>query len=177
MPVPDGSLLRSEDMLPAAYDDLRSLAAVLLSGETREHLYQSNDLVHDTWLRLSGSGCSTWNNRTHFFRGAARVMRRILVEKARRASAIKHGGAMVRVEFDAVDSAGTRPVACSSKTRDMVEVLMGDDPVGARILVLKTFGGFTNAEIAEMDKVRERTVERRWATAKLRFTALLHTLA
>ena len=90
----DGSA--SEDLLPLVYDELRRLAAARMAQEAAGQTLQPTALVHEAWLRMVKDGERSWQNRAHFFGAAAEAMRRILIEKARRKSRIKHGGDQAR---------------------------------------------------------------------------------
>lgn len=158
--------LPSEDLLPLVYDELRSLAAARLRGEAEGQTLQATALVHEAWIRVSGKGGRTWNDRAHFFRVAAVEMRRILVENARRKACIKHGGDLKRIDFEGVDLTNTQPDERIVMIDDALKRLELDDPDSARIITLKFFGGLTNREVAEMEGVTERTIERQWASAR-----------
>ena len=158
--------LPSEDLLPLVYDELRSLAAASMSGEAEGQTLQATALVHEAWIRVSGKGGRVWNDRSHFFRVAALEMRRILVENARRKACMKHGGDLKRIDFGGLDLTDTEPDERIIRIDDALKRLEFDDPDGARIITLKFFGGLTNREVAEMEGVTERTIERQWASAR-----------
>ena len=82
----------AEKLLPLVYEDLRRLATARMANEMSGQTLQPTALVHEAWLRLVSDGDRTWQNRAHFFGAAAEAMRRILIEKARRKSRLKHGG-------------------------------------------------------------------------------------
>src|SRR4051794_1457644 len=90
-------------LLPLVYDELRKLAARRLAREAPGQTLQATALVHEAYLRLIGPETPSWNGRGHFFSAAAEAMRRILIENARRRNARKCGGALRRVDLDAVD--------------------------------------------------------------------------
>jgi RNA polymerase sigma factor (TIGR02999 family) len=158
--------LPSEDLLPLGYDELRSLASSRMKGESAGHTLQATALVHEAWLRVSGKGGRTWNNRAHFFRVAALEMRRILVESARRKITLKRGSDMQRVDIADIDLGGSQPDDRILLIDEMLQRLELQDPDSARIVTLKFFGGLTNKEIAEMEGMGERTIERQWACAR-----------
>jgi RNA polymerase sigma factor (TIGR02999 family) len=161
----DGGL-PSEDLLPLVYDELRSLAALRMKGESFGHTLQATALVHEAWLRVSGKGGRTWNDRNHFFRVAALEMRRILVESARRKSSLKRGQNMQRIDINDIELAETEPDDRILLIDEMLQRLEVEDPFRARIVTLKFFGGLTDSEIAEMEGVGVRTVGRSWAGAR-----------
>ncbi len=159
--------LPSEDLLPLVYDELRSLASMRMSGEAQGQTLQATALVHEAWLRVSGNGGRTWNDRSHFFNVAALEMRRILVENARRKSCLKRGGRdQQRIDIEDIELADTQPDDRILLIDEMLQRLEVEDPVSARIITLKFFGGLTNKEVAEMEGVGERTIERQWAFAR-----------
>ncbi|MES2924301.1 MAG: ECF-type sigma factor [Verrucomicrobiota bacterium] len=165
--------LPSEDLLPLVYDELRSLAAARIRGEAQGQTLQATALVHEAWLRVSGKGGRTWNDRAHFFRVAALEMRRILVENARRKSRVKRGPGMERIDIEGIELADTQPDDRIILIDDALRLLETDDPDSARIITLKFFGGLTNREIAGMENVTERTIERQWAFARTRLFELI----
>ncbi len=169
-----GSRPRAGNLLPLVYDELRSLAARKLAKERPGHTLQATALVHEAWLRLGGDESQGWNDRAHFFRTAAQAMRRILVDRAREKSAQKRGGGMLLVE-----NLGGLPVAAVDQDERILLVdealdrLEREDPDSARVVSLKFFGGLTNREVAAMDGVTERTIERQWAYAKARLFRMI----
>src|SRR3954467_7232258 len=82
----------AEELLPLVYQELRKLAAAKMSRESAAHTLQPTALVHEAWLRLGGDGQPAWQNRAHFFAAAAEAMRRILIDRARKRRAERHGG-------------------------------------------------------------------------------------
>lgn len=165
--------LPSEDLLPLVYDELRSLAAARMRGEGEGQTLQATALVHEAWVRISGGGGRTWNDRAHFFRVAALEMRRILVETARRKACLKRGPDLKRVSIEGVDLADTEPDDRVLLVDEMLQRLESEDPVSARTITLKFFGGLTNKEVGEVEGVTERTVERQWAFARTRLYEML----
>src|SRR5215831_8907609 len=87
-------------LLPAVYEELRQLARFKMANESPDHTLQPTALVHEAWLRLVAPGQQTWQNRAHFFAAAAEAMRRILIDRARRRRALRHGGGQKRLEMD-----------------------------------------------------------------------------
>src|SRR5215470_15461460 len=87
-------------LLGLVYDELRQLAARKMAGESSTQTLQPTALVHEAWLRLGGDEQPTWENRTHFFCAAAEAMRRILIDRARRKRAVRHGGGQERCNVE-----------------------------------------------------------------------------
>lgn len=164
--IEDGDERASEELLPLVYDELRRHAGVRMARESSAHTLQPTALVHEAWLRVVGKGGIRWESRAHFFGAAAEAMRRILIESARRKARIKRGGDMVRVDLSTIDVATATPEEKVLLIDEALEQLKEKDPEQARVVVLKFFMSHTNAEVAEMLSVSERTIERRWAYAK-----------
>jgi len=159
----------SEDLLPLVYDELRKLAAARMAQEAAGHTLQPTALVHEAWLRLVGDGTpANWQSRAHFFGAAARAMRRILVDNARRKRRLKRGGGDVRVDWSEVDIAEPSPDEDVLKINEALVKLEQTNVQQARIVELKFFGGLTNEEVAENMGIGERTVYREWVCAKAR---------
>src|SRR5437667_11703788 len=99
----------SERLLPLVYDELRRLAAIKMSNEAEHQTLQPTALVHEAWLRLTTDEEVRWQNRGHFFAAASEAMRRILIERARRRSRLKHGSGQVRLDIQGLELADTNP--------------------------------------------------------------------
>jgi len=154
-------------LLPLVYDDLRKLAAQKLSQETPGNTLQPTALVHEAYLRLINDDSEpTWDNRGHFFAAAAKAMRRILVENARRRASLKRGGDRVHVNVD------ENPVAAPQVREDLVALdealarLAAIEPQAAKLVQLRYFGGVALSEVAEILDISPRTADRLWAFAR-----------
>ena len=156
----------SEQLLPLVYDELRRLAAVRMSQETAGQTLQATALVHEAWLRMVSDGDRSWQNRAHFFGAASEAMRRILIERARRKSSLKHGGGNERLNIESFELAETTPDDKVLLVNEALEQLEASQPERARVVVLKYFGGLTNKEVAETLDIGERSVDRHWLCAK-----------
>jgi RNA polymerase sigma factor (TIGR02999 family) len=97
------------ELLPLVYDELRRLATHRLTGEPQERTLQPTALVHEAWLKISGTDQRTWNGRQHFFAASAEAMRRILVDRARRRQAVKRGGGAERADVGELDIPAPAP--------------------------------------------------------------------
>jgi RNA polymerase sigma factor (TIGR02999 family) len=156
----------AEELLPLVYDELRRLASARLSRQAGDQTLQPTALVHEAWLRLVNQNDHSWNNRVHFFRAAAQAMRHILIDIARQKASLKRGSQPERLNIDDMDLAAAAPDDRILLVDEALARLEAEDPGSARLVTLKFFGGFTNAEIAQMEGLSERTLERQWAYAK-----------
>jgi len=161
-----GNEKASEELLPLVYHELRRLAAAKMAHAAPGQTLQPTALVHEAWLRLIGEQQEHWNSRGHFFAAAAEAMRRILVERARRRSAEKHGGGLRRVDLDQVDIAEEANSDLLIVLDEALTALSERDPTAAQLIKLRFFAGFPNAQAAEMLGVPERTAKRAWAYAR-----------
>ncbi len=156
-------------MIPLVYSELHTLASRQLAREWRHNRLQTTVLVNEAYMKLFGQREVDWQNRGHFFAIAAKVMRRILVDHARRELREQHGGDSIHVELaEAVSSPTVTPV-------DAVDALALDralheleqlDPDQGRIVELRFFGGLTVEETAAAVGISPATVKREWAIAK-----------
>jgi RNA polymerase sigma factor (TIGR02999 family) len=140
----------AEQLLPLVYDELRHLAANKLAHEIPGHTLQATALVHEAWLRLGGAEGQSWNSRNHFFKAAAEVMHRILVERARRKSALKRGGGQARIPLEDLDVATRADSETLLLVEEALERLARQDPVKAELVKLRFFIGLENKEAAEV---------------------------
>lgn len=163
-----GERKASEELLPLLYEELRQLAAARMAGESAGHTLQPTALVHEAWLQLVGDGERTWKNRAHFFGAAADAMRRILIDNARRKSALKRGGNQDRVPIEDLEITAATPDEHVLLIDEALRWLEKEDPSKARIVSLKFFGGLTNEEVAESTGTSLRTVNRDWVVAKIK---------
>ena len=157
----------ADRLLPLVYEELRKLAVQRMSQEKPGQTLQATALVHEAYLRLVGrEQTQRWDSRGHFFAAAAESMRRILVEKARRKSRVKHGGEMVRQDLDD-DAIETPEVHEDLLTLDAaLDRLKVEDAQGASLVQLRYFGGLSIPDAAELLGISPRTADRLWAFAR-----------
>jgi RNA polymerase sigma factor (TIGR02999 family) len=165
--VQQGDPKAAEDLLPLVYEELRKLAAVRMAHEQAGQTLQATALVHEAWLRLTGSDASkVWNGRGHFFGAAAEAMRRILVDRARQKARVRHGGELQRVDLSNVTIATEDNDETVLAIHEAIEKLAAISPQQAQIVKLRYFTGMEHAEIAEVLGISEPTVRRHWAFAR-----------
>lgn len=156
-------------LVPLVYDELKRVASSYLRRERADHLLQPTALVHETYLRLAGVNAMGFNNRTHFYGAAAQVMRRVLVDLARRRSAARRGNGHTLLHVDDVPDARAvpgRPIDLLDLDRAL-DRLAALSPVRARVVELRYFGGLSIDETAEVLNVAPATVKRHWAFARV----------
>jgi RNA polymerase sigma factor (TIGR02999 family) len=153
-----------ERLMPIVYGELKRLASSYLRSERPDHTLQPTALVHEAYLRLEGQRSVVWSNRAHFFGIAARIMRRILVDHARRRRAAKRDAAALRVTLvdDAAGDHAPELIALDSALTSLERL----DPQQARVVELRYFGGLTVEETAEAAGISTATVKREWRTAR-----------
>lgn len=161
-----GQSRASEELLPLVYNELRRMAGARMAQESAGQTLQATALVHEAWLRMVSDGDRSWQNRAHFFGAASEAMRRILIERARRKSSLKHGGGQERMNIEGLELAETTPDDKVLLVNEALEQLEQSQPERARVVVLKYFGGLTNMEVAETLDISERSVDRHWVCAK-----------
>ena len=153
--------------MPLVYNELHQIAETYLRRERRRaHTLQPTALVNELFLKFSEQHRMSWQNRAQFFGVAAQLMRRILVDYARAHYATKRGGDRYCVSLRNIASFGAEPDADLLALHDVLNGLEEVDPVQARIVELRFFGGLTIKETAEVMGTSHATVEREWKMAK-----------
>jgi RNA polymerase sigma-70 factor, ECF subfamily len=151
------------------YIELHRIASARLQSERVQHTLQPTALVHEAYLRLCGSGALACHDRTHFFRLAARVMRRILVDYARQRNAEKRGDGYANISLDDAVSIGSSYCSDAIEIDDLMNRLAELSPRQAAIVEMRYFGGLDDEEIALAVGINVRTVRRDWAMARAWF--------
>jgi RNA polymerase sigma factor (TIGR02999 family) len=160
----DGEAL--EDMLPVVYQKLQQLAAAQLRRDAGATI-QPTELVAEAYLRLVDIDAVDWRGRAHFYSLAARVMRRVLVERYRRRQAARRGGGITLLTLDAEQAGPERSTLQLDQLEQALLQLERLDPRQAEIVTLKFFGGLTALEIGSALALSETTVKREWAAARI----------
>jgi RNA polymerase sigma factor (TIGR02999 family) len=163
----DGRREALDRLVPLVYEDLRRLAVGYMGRESPGHALQPTALVHEAYVRLIDQRRVHWKNRAHFFGVAASLMRRILVDHARRRRAEKRGGEAERITLTEDVLPAAQPDALDVLSlHESLERLAAFDPQLARIVELRYFGGLTIEEAAAVIGVSPATVVREWTIAK-----------
>jgi RNA polymerase sigma-70 factor (ECF subfamily) len=161
----DGDKSALDRLTPIVYRELRTLARRYLRGERAGHSLQTTALVNEVYIRLVDYSQMKWQDRAHFFAVSAQVMRRILVEHARRRN-LKRGGGLPHVSLDEAAQVGGDRAANFVALDEAIDALALVDPRKAQIVELRFFGGLSVEETAEVLSVSSVTVMRDWSTAK-----------
>jgi RNA polymerase sigma factor (TIGR02999 family) len=157
----------AERLLPLVYDELRELAARRLAQERPGQTLQATALVHEAYLRLVDTEViRRWDSRGHFFAAAAEAMRRILVENARRKGRERHGGGRRREHADLDDLGADGSSEELLDLHDALEQFALQDPLKAKLVELRYFGGLTLEQSAEYLGFSPSTADRAWRYAR-----------
>jgi len=154
-------------IFPIVYDELRGLADGYLRRERSGHTLQPTALVHEAFLRLTGATGIEWQDRAHFMGIAARAMRQILVDHARRHRAAKRGGGLTRVTLSGAEPAAPEEAAEILDLHEALERFAALDRRAAQVVELRVFGGLSVQEVAHLLEVSPRTVDGDWAVARM----------
>jgi RNA polymerase sigma factor (TIGR02999 family) len=161
----NGDKLAYDRLVPLVHDELHRLAHRYMSGERPGHTLQTTALVDEAYLRLVDQKVH-WQNRSHFFAIAAEVMRRILIDYARRRRYTKRGGAVQQVELDEAMLMARERSSELIALDDALKRLAEFDERKSRVVELRFFGGLSVEETAGVLKVSVNTVKRDWSTAR-----------
>ncbi|HEV7683660.1 MAG TPA: sigma-70 family RNA polymerase sigma factor [Pyrinomonadaceae bacterium] len=156
-------------LTPLVYDEIRRIAHRYVQRERDDHTLQTTALVNEAYLRLAGSTNISWQNRAHFYAVTAQVMRRILIDHARRRQYVKHGGEAQRISFDdaIAETVMSRPRAAELLAlNEGLDELAKLDPRKSQVVELRYFGGLNIEETAKVLEVSPMTVRRDWRAAK-----------
>lgn len=162
-----GDRQAASDLLPLVYEQLRALARARLAKVPPGNTLQATALVHEAYARVVGENDQAWEGRGHFFAAAARAMRNILVDQARRKASVKHGGEAKRVDVtpDIVATEHYEPSQMISLDASLTS-LEAEDPRKAQVVMLRVFCGLTAEQTATVLGVSTPTVERDWRFAR-----------
>ena len=161
-----GDSKSADELLPLLYEELRKLAASKMARETPGQTLQPTALVHEAWLKLVGGSSPRFNDRAHFFGAAAEAMRRILIDRARRKAALRHGGGQQRVDVDEIEIAAPAQDDQLLAVHEALEKFAALDAPRAELVKLRFFAGLTLEESAAVLGISEPTAKRWWSYSR-----------
>jgi RNA polymerase sigma factor (TIGR02999 family) len=165
--VEEGDMQAAEQLLPLVYEELRKLAAARLAQERPGQTLQPTALVHEAYVRLVGTGdARQWDSEGHFFSAAAEAMRRILIERARRRAAVKHGGERQRIDLGDELLVSDERAAELLALDEALAALEQHDAQAAQVVKLRYFAGLSHQDTASAMNITRRAADRLWALAK-----------
>jgi len=155
-----------EELIPLVYDELHRLAQRYMNQEPPGHTLQTTALVNEAYLRLIDQPEVAWQDRAHFFAVAARIMRHLLIDRARGRKYAKRGGGAYQVALDEAANFSQERAAEFVALDEALQALAEIDPRKSQIVELRYFGGLSIEETAEVLKLSPMTVKRDWKLAK-----------
>jgi RNA polymerase sigma factor (TIGR02999 family) len=162
----EGNQAALDDLYPLVYDELHRLARRYMSRERKGHTLQTTALINEAYVRLVDQRNVHWANRSHFFAISAQIMRRILIDHARRHAYAKRGGGARQVSLDETATVINDDLAEFLRLDEALKSLAELDPRRSQVVELKYFGGLNNDEIAGVLKISKNTVIRDWNMAR-----------
>jgi RNA polymerase sigma-70 factor (ECF subfamily) len=163
----NGDQAALEQLTPRVYQELRRIAGHFMQNERPGRTLQTTALVHEAYLRLIDVTNVDWQHRAHFFAVSATMMRRILLDRARKRGAGKRGGQSPRVNLDDLGNFGSERARELVALDDALNALGQVDPRKARVIELRFFGGLSVEETAEVLKLSPDTIMRDWRLARV----------
>ena len=164
--ITDGDNLALERVLPLVYNELRTISSKYLRDEYKKHTLQTTELVHEAYLKLVGSEDLTWESRAHFFGIAARSMRQILVDYARKKKAQKRDLGKTKLSLDKAEFVISDAEEQILSLNDALDKLEKIEERSSKIVELRFFSGLSIEETAHMLNVSPATIKRDWKFAK-----------
>jgi RNA polymerase sigma-70 factor (ECF subfamily) len=162
----EGNQSALDELYPLVYDELHRLARRYMSRERKGHTLQTTALINEAYVRLVDQRNVHWANRSHFFAISAQIMRRILIDHARRQAFAKRGGGAQQVSLEEVATVAGVQARDLVRLDEALKCLAEMDPRRSQVVELRYFGGLNNEEIASVLKVSENTVTRDWKMAR-----------
>lgn len=162
----EGNQSALDELYPLVYDELHRLARRYMSRERKHHTLQTTALINEAYVRLVDQKNVKWANRSHFFAISAQIMRRILIDHARRHAYAKRGGGAQQVSLEEVAAITPDQGRELVRLDEALKSLAERDPRRSQVVELRYFGGLNNEEIAGVLNVSENTVTRDWNMAR-----------
>jgi len=155
-----------DQLIPLVHSELHRIAARQMKNERRGHTLQTTALLNEAYEKLVEHQDLQWQNRSHFFAIAAQIMRRILIDHARKRLRMKRSGGLQKISLDEVALVSEPRAEELIALDNALSKLAKFDPQKSRIVEFKFFGGLTMEEIAELEQVSTKTIQREWRAAK-----------
>jgi RNA polymerase sigma factor (TIGR02999 family) len=162
----DGNQTALDKLYPLVYDELHKMANRYMKRERKDHTLQTTALINEAYVRMVDQKNVHWENRAHFFAISAQIMRRILIDHARRHHYAKRGGGALKVSLDETAMVASNPAPDMLLLDEALNRLAEMDPRRGQVVELRYFGGLNNEEIAGVLKISENTVTRDWNMAR-----------
>ena len=162
----EGNQSALDELYPLVYDELHRLARRYMSRERKGHTLQTTALINEAYVRMVDQKNVNWANRSHFFAISAQIMRRILIDHARRHAYAKRGGGAQQVSLEEVAALVPEQGRELMRLDEALKSLAEQDPRRSQVVELRYFGGLNNEEIAGVLQVSENTVTRDWNMAR-----------
>ena len=162
----EGNQSALDELYPLVYDELHRLARRYMSRERKDHTLQTTALINEAYVRMVDQKNVNWANRSHFFAISAQIMRRILIDHARRHAYAKRGGGAQQVSLEEVAAIAPEQGRELVRLDEALKTLAEHDPRRSQVVELRYFGGLNNEEIAGVLHVSENTVTRDWNMAR-----------
>ncbi len=162
----DGNQTALDKLYPLVYDELHKMARRYMGRERRGHTLQTTALINEAYVRLVDQKNVHWQNRSHFFAISAQIMRRILIDHARREHYAKRGGGAQKISLDEVAIVAVERASSLILLDEALTRLGEIDSRRSQVVELRYFGGLNNEEIAGVLKISENTVTRDWNMAR-----------
>jgi RNA polymerase sigma factor (TIGR02999 family) len=162
----NGNQTALDKLYPLVYDELHRMANRYMNRERKDHTLQTTALINEAYVRLVDQKHVHWGNRAHFFAICAQIMRRILIDHARRHAYAKRGGGARKVSLDESAIIAPDPATDLLLLDEALKRLAEMDPRRGQVVELRYFGGLNNEEIAGVLKISENTVTRDWNMAR-----------
>jgi len=162
----EGNQSALDELYPLVYDELHRLARRYMSRERKDHTLQTTALINEAYVRMVDQKNVNWANRSHFFAISAQIMRRILIDHARRNAYAKRGGGAQQISLEEVAALVPEQGRELMRLDEALKSLAEQDPRRSQVVELRYFGGLNNEEIAGVLQVSENTVTRDWNMAR-----------
>jgi len=162
----DGNQTALDKLYPLVYDELHKMANRYMKRERKDHTLQTTALINEAYVRMVDQKNVHWENRAHFFAISAQIMRRILIDHARRHHYAKRGGGAQKVSLDETAMVASDPASDMLLLDEALNRLAEMDPRRGQVVELRYFGGLNNEEIAGVLRISENTVTRDWNMAR-----------